>query len=86
MTELRLDGGELLRDGRSAWTSRLRRLRLVVAVTLLCGAAYIAGVWYGMQGGMTCTVSSPSVIVCGSDADATPPAQPTSPPQESGSA
>ena len=86
MIELRFAGEELRQNDRSVWTGRMRRLALLVAVTLLCGAAYIAGVWYGMQGGITCTVSSPTVIVCGSDADATPPARPTSPARDSGSA
>lgn len=85
MTELRFEGGEVRAEGRSAWTGRLRRPVLLVAVTLLCGAAYLAGVWYGTQGGITCTVSSPGRIVCG-DADAPPPAQPAQPPGESGSA
>jgi hypothetical protein len=56
---------------------------LLVAVMLLCGVAFLAGIWFGMQGGMTCTVTSPGQIVCG-DADATPPQAP--PPEQSGSA
>jgi hypothetical protein len=56
---------------------------LLVAVMLLCGVAFLAGIWFGMQGGMTCTVTSPGQIVCG-DADATPPQAPPS--EQSGSA
>lgn len=85
MTELRFDGGEVPGEGRSAWTGRLRRPLLLLAVTLLCGAAYLAGVWYGMQGEITCTVTRPGLLECGTGGDATPPAQPMRPPQESGS-
>ncbi len=85
MTEVRFDGGEVRAGGRSAWTGRLRRPLLLVAVMLLCGFAYLAGIWSGMHGGMTCTVTSPGQIVCG-DANETPPATPAPPPDESGSA
>jgi len=86
MTEVRFDGGEVRRVGRSAWTGHLRRPLLLVAIMILCGFAYLAGIWSGMQGGMSCTVTSPGQIVCG-DADGSPPPQrPPVPPQESGSA
>ncbi len=84
--ELGFDRGEVLGTGGPAWRGRLRRPLLLLGVTLLCGVAYIAGIWSGMQGGMTCIASTPGVIVCGSDADAPAPAQPTTPPQRSGSA
>jgi hypothetical protein len=81
MTEVRFDGGEVRRVGRSAWTGRLRRPLLLFAVMILCGVAYLGGVWYGMQGGMTCTVMSPGLIQCGTDADAPPPPQQPAPSQ-----
>jgi hypothetical protein len=86
MTEARLEGGEARADGRFAMTGRLRRLLLLLAVTLLCGASYLAGVWYGMQGGMTCTVTGPGLIECRAGGDAPPPTEPTAPPREPGSA
>jgi len=86
MTELRFEGGEIRPEYRHAWTRRLRRPLLVVAVTLLCGVFYLAGIWSGMHGRMTCTMSSPTEMVCGQDADKTPPAQPTAPPPETSSA
>jgi hypothetical protein len=86
MSEARLDGGEVRANGRSLWTGRLRRPLLVVAVGLLCGIAYVAGVWYGMQGGMTCAVTSPGRIECGAGGNAPTPTEPAAPPQKSGSA
>jgi hypothetical protein len=86
MTEARLEGGEARADSRSARTGRLRRLLLLLAVTLLCGAAYLTGVWYGMQGGMTCSVTGPGLIECRAGGDAPSPAEPEAPPRESGSA
>jgi uncharacterized membrane protein YccC len=86
MYELGIDGGEMVRPRRATRRLRLRRPLMLLAVTLLCGVAYLAGIWSGMQGGMTCVVSSPDVIVCGSDADAPPPVQATVPSKLSGSA
>jgi hypothetical protein len=86
MTELRFDVGEIRPGGRHEWARRLRRPLLVVAVTVLCGAFYLAGIWSGMHGRMTCTMSSPTQLVCGTDADETPPAQPAEPSQETASA
>jgi hypothetical protein len=86
MTELRFDVGEIRPEGRHAWTRRLRRPLLVVAVTVLCGAFYLAGIWSGMHGRMTCTMSSPTEMVCGTSAGTTPPEQPTVPSQETASA
>ena len=79
MYELGFEGGDVIRPRRVAWRSRLRRPLLLLGLTLLCGVAYIAGIWSGMQGGMTCVVSSRDVIVCGSDTDGLPPARPTVP-------
>ena len=86
MTKLLLDAGEIRPEARPARNRRLRRLLLLLCVTLLCGGFYLAGIWFGMQGRMTCTVTSPGRIVCGSDADEAPPAQPALPAQRSGSA
>jgi hypothetical protein len=55
-------------------------------VTMLCTATYLAGVWYGTQGRMTCTVTSPGEIHCSTDDGARPPAQPEQPQSESGTA
>jgi hypothetical protein len=86
MTELRFDVGDIRPEGRHARTRRLRRPLLVVAVTVLCGGFYLAGIWSGMHGRMTCTMSSPTEMVCGTSADKTPPEQPTVPLQEPASA
>jgi hypothetical protein len=86
MLELGLEGGKAVRTDRRAWRLRLRRPLLLIGVTLLCGVAYLAGIWSGMQGGMTCVTSSPGVIVCGSNADAPVPTPPTTPAERSGSA
>jgi hypothetical protein len=77
MSELGFDGGEVVRGGRPVWVGRLRRPLLLVAVTMLCGAAYLAGIWSGMKTDFTCVSSKPGLIVCGSGKDA--PAQPVHP-------
>jgi hypothetical protein len=61
----------------------------MIAVTALCGAAYLAGIWSGMKTDFTCVTSKPGVIVCGSAGDAPAvPARPSpaAPKQKSGSA
>jgi hypothetical protein len=83
-----VDGGEV-RGGRPAWVGRLRRPLLLIAVTVLCGAAYLAGIWSGMKTDFTCVMSKPGLMVCESGDDApTVPAKPgpNTPKQESGSA
>jgi hypothetical protein len=87
MSEL-VDWGEAPR-GRPAWVGRLRRPLLLIAVTALCGLAYLAGIWSGMKTDFTCVTSKPGLIVCGSGDDAPfAPAQPSpkTAKQESGSA
>jgi hypothetical protein len=87
MSEL-VDGGEA-RGGRPAWVGRLRRPLLLIAVTALCGLAYLAGIWSGMRTDFTCVASKPGLIVCGSGDDAPAvPAKPApkTPEQEPGSA
>ena len=37
---------------------------LLLAVMLLCGLAYLAGVWYGTQGRMTCVVTGAGQMQC----------------------
>ena len=83
-----VDGGEA-RGGRPAWVGRLRRPLLLIAVTVLCSAAYLAGIWSGMKTDFTCVTSKPGLMVCGSGNDApTLPARPapSTPKQESGPA
>jgi hypothetical protein len=55
---------------------------VLLAVTLLCGLAYFAGVWYGTQGRMTCVVTNAGQMQCSTGE--VPPAQITRP--ESGTA
>ena len=82
MGELGYDRGDVRQVGRSRSRIRLRRPLLLIAVTLLCGASFLAGIWFGTQARITCTVSSPDLIVCEPGADAPAPARS----QESGSA
>ena len=51
--------GEMARGGRPAWVGRLRRPLLLIAVTVLCGASYLAGIWSGMKTDFTCVTSKP---------------------------
>jgi hypothetical protein len=76
MSEL-VDGGEVSLGGRPGWVGRLRRPLLLIAVTMLCGACYLAGIWSGMKTDFTCVTSKPGLIVCGSGDDA--PAVPMNP-------
>ena len=82
MGELGYDGGDVRQVGRSRPKVRLRRPLLLIAVTLLCGASFFAGIWFGTQARITCTVSSPNLIVCEPDGGTPPPARS----HESGSA
>jgi hypothetical protein len=64
----------------------VRYYLLVAAVIVLCGIAYLAGIWSGMHGGMKCVVTSNTEIVCGTSADDLPaPAPPTPTPTSTGS-
>ena len=58
MSEL-VDGGEVSLGGRPAWVGRLRRPLLLIAVTMLCGACYLAGIWSGMKTDFTCVTAKP---------------------------
>ena len=69
MSEL-VDRGGMSRGGRPAWVGRLRRPLLLIAITMLCGAFYLAGIWSGMKTDFTCVTTEPGLIVCGSGADA----------------
>jgi hypothetical protein len=71
---------------RARWRPRPRRLLLLLAIMVLCCAAYLAGVWYGTSGRMTCTVTSPGEIRCATDAGEPAPAQPEVSPPGSGTA
>jgi hypothetical protein len=89
LTELGFDGGEGVRVDRPARAGHLRRPLLVFAVAVLCGAAYLAGIWTGTTTNITCNVTGPDRIVCGSDPSRlpapVPPATPA-PPQATPSA
>ena len=80
MVEIRVDGGELHRAARPGWTGHLRRPVVLLTVMLLCGAAYLGGIWYGTRGGFTCTTAQPGVIQCGSDAGTPLPVEPPAAP------
>jgi hypothetical protein len=72
--------------GRSRWRPRPRRLLFLLAIALLCCAAYLAGVWYGTSGRMTCTVVSSGEMRCTTDAGEPAPPQPEISPPGSGTA
>jgi hypothetical protein len=78
-----------VRRGRPAWVGQPRRPLLALAVAILCGAAYLAGVWHGANANtnITCDVSEPGTIVCSDTSDPAVPVQPTpTTPPASGSA
>lgn len=60
---------------------RPRVYGLLFAVTLLCGLAYLAGIWTGMQTSVTCTTVAQGQIVCGTDGLPPAPALPPAPPE-----
>jgi hypothetical protein len=71
----------------SGWTRRLRRPALLLGVTILCGAAYLLGIWTGTKSSITCATTAPGHIVCTSDGTAPAPLRPpTVPAEEQGSA
>ncbi len=74
LTELQFDGGEALRGDRPAWVVLLRRPLLLLVVTVLGGAAYLAGIWTGVDTHATCVTTGPGLIVCGRD-KSEPPTQ-----------
>ncbi len=88
MSEIGFHGGEIagVRRREQAGHHLRRRLLLLSAVTLLCGAAYLAGLWSGTQTDMTCSVTRPGVIECSSGGGAPWPTQPTTPLQPTASA
>jgi hypothetical protein len=63
---LGLEGERAFRRRGAGLGLRWRRLGLLLVVTLLCGAFYLAGIWVG-AGRMTCVYTEPGVIVCGQD-------------------
>jgi hypothetical protein len=71
---------------RTRWRPRPGRLLLLLAIAALCCAAYLAGVWYGTSGRMTCTVTGSGEMRCSTDAGEPAPAQPELSPPESGTA
>jgi hypothetical protein len=89
LTELQIEGGGVRRLGRVQRARRLRWYLLALAVTVLCGATYLLGIWVGMRTHVTCTTTSPGQIVCatGEIPNVPQPApRPLLPPQEQGSA
>jgi hypothetical protein len=83
LTELGFDGGEVVRGDRPAWVGRLRRPLLLLVITIMCGAAYLAGIWTGVNTNVTCATTSPGRIVCSNDESqlpAPPPAEPSQTP------
>jgi hypothetical protein len=68
-------------------TGRLRRPALLLGVTILCGAAYLLGIWTGTKTTITCATTAPGHIVCTSDGSPSAPLRPpTVPEQKPGSA
>jgi len=80
LTELGFDGGEVVRADRPEWVGRLRRPLLLLAIAVVCGAAYLAGIWTGMNTNVTCTTTGPGQIVCASDSTQLPPPAPPAEP------
>jgi hypothetical protein len=84
VTELSFDGGEGVQGDRPAWAGHLRRPALILAVAVLCAAAYLAGLWTGTNTNIACTTTGPGQIVCASDGSQLPtpvvPARPAQPP------
>lgn len=80
MSELSFDGGEGVRGDRPAWVGHLRRPLLLLVIAVLCGAAYLAGIWTGMNTTVACRTTGPGQIVCASDGSQLPaPVQPATP-------
>jgi hypothetical protein len=82
VSELRIEGGEVVRADRPEWVGRLRRPLLLLVITIICGAAYLAGIWTGMNTHVTCNVAGPGAIVCSDGSDSSPPAAPAPTPEE----
>ncbi len=82
MSELGIEGRNVARTSRPEWVGRLRRPLLLLVITILCSAAYLAGIWTGMNTHVTCNVSGPGAIVCRDGADSSPPVAPTPAPQD----
>jgi hypothetical protein len=56
-------------------------------VTVLCGIAYLLGIWTGTKTNITCATTAPGQIVCTSDGVPRAPMQPPAQPErEQGSA
>ncbi len=71
MSALGIDG-EGVRAPRREVRKRLLRYAMLLGVTLLCGAFYLAGIWTA-AGRTTCVLTDPGVLVCG----VAPPAAPS---------
>lgn len=82
MTELGIEGVGRTRLDRSGRTVRLRRPALLLAVTILCGAAYLLGIWTGTKTNITCATTAPGQIVCTSDGVPPAPLQPPAAPEQ----
>jgi hypothetical protein len=55
---------------------------LLLLVTLLCGAAYLAGIWTGTKAHITCTTITPGRLECSSGAPGTPTQPPLREPEQ----
>jgi hypothetical protein len=85
VSELGTVSRELVVRRTTPWR-RLRRPLLLLAVTLLCGAFYLAGIWSGMHGHLRCVESNSGVLVCGTGDDIPTTPQPAPAAQDTGSA
>jgi hypothetical protein len=62
----------------------LRRFTVLLAVTLLCGASYMTGIWMAART-TTCVATEPGVLVCGTNPAVPPtPAEPVRNPDGKG--
>jgi hypothetical protein len=83
LTELRIEEGHAGRRDRPRLAGRARRPALLLGVTLLCGLAYLLGIWTGTKSKITCVTTAPGHIVCSSDGAPQAPLRPPALPEQS---